>query len=160
MILDCLPQWRRYATTLPGLAKAFEYLQTLDAGCPNGRYELDGDRMYCLVQRYRTKPREQAAFEAHRKYVDVQFMLAGRETILWAPLAALTTVTQPYDSSRDIGFFAPVTGAPVTGATPVQLGVQQFAILFPEDGHAPGVEADGAMEVVKAVVKVRLPEAR
>jgi len=155
MILDCLPQWRRYATTLPGLAKAFEYLQTLDAGCPNGRYELDGDRMYCLVQRYRTKPREQAAFEAHRKYVDVQFMLAGRETILWAPLAALTKVTQPYDSSRDIGFFAPVTGA-----TLVQLGVQQFAILFPEDGHAPGVEADGAMEVVKAVVKVRLPEAR
>ncbi len=155
MILDCLPQWRRYATTLPGLAKAFEYLQTLDAGCPNGRYELDGDRMYCLVQRYRTKPREQAAFEAHRKYVDVQFMLAGRETILWAPLAALTTVTQPYDSSRDIGFFAPVTGV-----TPVQLGVQQFAILFPEDGHAPGVEADGAVEVVKAVVKVRLPEAR
>ena len=155
MILDCLPQWRRYATTLSGLAKAFEYLQTLDAGCPNGRYELDGDRMYCLVQRYRTKPRKQAAFEAHRKYVDVQFMLAGRETILWAPLAALTTVTQPYDSSRDIGFFAPVTGV-----TPVQLGVQQFAILFPEDGHAPGVEADGAMEVVKAVVKVRLPEAR
>jgi len=152
MILDCLPQWRRYAAALPGLDKAFEYLQTLDAGCPNGRYELDGDRVYTLVQRYRTKPRAQAAFEAHRKYVDVQFILGGRETILWAPLAALTTVTQPYDAGRDISFFAMVTGA-----TPVQLGAGQFAILFPEDGHAPGLEVDGAADVVKVVVKVRLP---
>ncbi len=153
MILDCLPQWRRYAATLPGLVKVFEYLQTLDDGCPNGRYELDGDRMYCLVQRYWTKAHSQAAFEVHRKYVDVQFMLAGCETILWAPLAALTTVTQLYDSSRDIEFFSPVTGV-----TPVHLDVQQFAILFPEDGHAPGVEVDGSSDVVKAVVKVRLPE--
>ena len=155
MILDTLPHWRRYAATLPGLETAFAYLQTLDTGCPNGRYELDGDRVYCLVQRYRTKPREQAAFEAHRNYADVQYILAGRETILWAPLAALTTVTKPHDPSRDIGFFATVTGA-----TPVHLGPQQFAILFAEDGHAPGVEADGAADVVKAVVKVRLPDRR
>ena len=116
MILDCLSQWRRYAATLPGLEKAFEYLQTLEAGCPNGRYELDGDRVYCLVQRYRTKPLEQATFEAHRKYADVQCLLAGRETILWAPLTALITVKQPYDPNQDMGLFAPVAGA-----TPVQL---------------------------------------
>ena len=153
MILDCLPQWRRYATTLSGLAKAFEYLQTLDAGCPNGRYELDGDRMYCLVQRYRTKPRAQAALEAHRKYADVQFILAGRETILWAPHAALTKVTQPYDANRDTEFFGMIANP-----MPVSLIAGQFAILFPADGHAPGLETDHAADVVKAVVKVRLPE--
>ena len=62
-------------------------------------------------------------------------------------------MTQAYDLSRDIEFFAAVTGA-----TPVHLDVQQFAILFPEDAHAPGVEVDGSSDVVKAVVKVRLPE--
>jgi len=153
MILNALPHWRQYATTLPGLDKVFAYLQTLDASCPTGRYDLDGDRVYALVQRYRTKPRDQAALEVHRKYVDVQLVLAGRETILWAPLAALTTVTQPYDPARDIGFFAMVSGT-----TPLSLGPGQFSILFPADGHAPGLAAEGATDVVKVVVKVRLPE--
>jgi len=80
-------------------------------------------------------------------------VLAGRETILWAPLAALTTVTQPYDPARDIGFFAMVGGT-----TPLSLGPGQFSILFPADGHAPGLAAEGATDVVKVVVKVRLPE--
>ena len=153
MILDCLPYWRQYAATLPGLDKAFMYLQTLDANCPTGRYELDGDRVYALVQRYRTKPHTQAALEVHRKYADVQLILAGRETILWAPLGALTTVTQPYDPARDIGFFAMVEGT-----TPLHLSPGQFSIFFPQDGHAPGLEANGATDVVKVVVKVRLPE--
>ena len=153
MILDCLPHWRRYATTLPGLEQAFAYLQTLDANTPTGRYELAGDQVYALVQRYRTKPLHQAALEVHRKYVDVQFILAGRETILWAPLAALITVTQPYDPARDIGFFAMVEGT-----TPLSLGPGQFSILFPQDGHAPGLEAAGAADVVKVVVKIRLPD--
>ena len=153
MILDCLPNWRQYAATLPGLDTAFAYLQTVDANCPAGRYELDGNRVYALVQRYRTKPHDQAALEVHRKYADVQLILAGRETILWAPLAALTTVTKPYDPARDIGFFAMVSGT-----TALYHGPGQFSILFPEDGHAPGLEADGVADVVKVVVKVHLPE--
>ena len=153
MILDCLPHWRQYAATLSGLDQACEYLQTLNADCPTGRYELAGNRIYALVQRYRTKPHAQAAIEAHQKYADVQFILAGRETILWAPLAALTTVTQPYDPAKDIGFFASVRGT-----TPLHLSAGQFAILLPQDGHAPGLEADGPSDVVKVVVKVRLPE--
>ena len=155
MILDTLPQWRRYAATLPDLTPAFEYLQTLTADTPTGRYELDGDRLYCLVQRYRTKPVTQAKLEAHRKYADVQYLITGRETILWAPLASLTTVTQPYDAGRDIEFFATVTGT-----TPVNLDAGYFSVLFPADGHAPGIEWTGAQDVVKAVVKVRLPDSR
>ena len=155
MILDCLPQWRQYATTLPGLDKAFAYLETIQADCPTGRNELDGDRVYALVQRYRTKPHDQGKLESHRKYADVQFLVAGRETILWAPLAALTTVTQPYDATKDIAFFGPVAGA-----TPLHLSAGQFTILFPADGHAPGLETEGALDVVKVVVKVRLPDGR
>ena len=144
MIMDNLPQWRRYAGLLPGLSPAFQFLETLTPATPDGRYELDGN--YCLVQRYRTKPH--GTFEAHRKYVDVQFILAGRETILWAPLASLTTVTQSYVDDRDVGFFA----MPAT-STALRLGAGQFTILFPADGHAPGIECDGAVDVVKAVVK-------
>ena len=155
MILDTLPQWHRYAGVLPGFAQACKYLQTLTPNTATGRYELDGDRMYCLVQQYQTKPVTQAKFEAHRNYVDIQYLLAGRETILWAPLAILTTVTQPYDTGRDVEFFATVTNT-----TPINLKAGQFCLLFPTDGHAPGVECNGALDVVKAVVKVRLPNGR
>lgn len=154
MIVAELNEWRRYAGVLPGLNQAFEFLEQLDASRPDGRYELDGDRIYCLVQRYKTKPVDQGVFEAHQRYVDVQFLVAGRETILWAPLPALTTVTQPYIPEKDYTFFAPVPGS-----MPVRLLAGRFAILFPTDGHAPCLEFDGPSDVIKAVVKVRLPGA-
>ena len=77
-------------------------------------------------------------------------MQAGRETILWSPLAALTQVTQPYAAERDIAFFA---NPPQW--TPLNLQAGQFAIFFPEDGHAPGLECAGPSAVRKVVIKVR-----
>lgn len=150
MILDQLSQCHRYASAMPGFAKAFEFLRTVDASCAPGRYELEGDRLYASVQRYTTKPVEQGALESHRKYTDIQFVVTGRETILWAPLAALTVVTQPYSVEKDIAFYGSVPGT-----TPVRLGAGQFAVFFPEDGHAPSLQWDGPEEVLKVVVKVR-----
>lgn len=149
MILDQLSQCQRYAAILPGFARAFEFLQQVDAKCPTGPHELDGENLFAIVQRYTTKPVAQAALEAHRKYADVQFIIAGRETILWAPLTALKDVTQPYSAEKDIAFFSMVPGV-----VPVHLGAGQFAIFFPEDGHAPSLEWNGPGEVLKVVVKV------
>ena len=148
MILDCLPQWRRYATTLSGLAKAFEYLQTLDAGCPNGRYELDGDKVFALVQSYQSKPRAEGKWEAHCKYIDVQYIASGAERIGWTHVSRLT-LTEPYDETKDIAFYKG-TGDFVT----VPAG--SFAILFPEDAHMPGIAVDTPSPVTKVVVKVRV----
>lgn len=151
MILDHLSQCQRYAAILPGFARAFEFLRQVDAFCPTGRHELDGENLFALVQRYRTKPVAQAALEAHRKYADVQFIAAGRESVFWAPLAALSDVTQPYSAEKDIAFFCVVPEV-----LPVHLVAGQFAVFFPEDGHAPGLEWNGASEVLKVVVKVRV----
>lgn len=151
MIMDNLAQWRRYSPVSSPLGRAFVFLESLDVHCPDGKYPIDGDNVFCLVQRYRSKPVEKAAFEAHRKYTDVQYIIAGNESILWAPLASLTTVTQPFDVERDIGFCA--TPAEHTA---LRLCAGQFAVLFPEDGHAPGIVSSESSDVVKAVVKVRL----
>lgn len=151
MIMDQLTGWQRYASTLPGLDKAFDYLQKLDSTKPDGRYEIDGDRIYCLVQRYKTKPVAEGVFEAHKKYTDVQLVLAGKETILWAPLAALKTVRTPYVEEKDYSLYEPIPAS-----TPLHLSAGQFTILFPNDGHAPCLEWDGPSDVVKAVVKVAL----
>ena len=150
MITDTLAQRRRYTGLSSRFAAAFEFLEKLSATRPDGRHDLDGDNCFALVQSYPTRPLAQALFEAHRQYIDIQFMQAGRETILWSPLAALTQVTQPYAAERDIAFFA---NPPQW--TPLNLQAGQFAIFFPEDGHAPGLECAGPAEVRKVVIKVR-----
>ncbi len=151
MITDLLEQRRRYTSLAPRFAVAFEFLEKLPADQPDGRCDIDGDNCFALVQTYNTKPLSQAKFEAHRRYIDIQFIQAGRETILWSPLVALTEVTQPYATEKDIAFFA---NPPQW--TPVNLCAGQFAVFFPEDGHAPGVENGGPIEVRKTVIKIRV----
>ena len=151
MIADTLEQRHRYTGLSPRFAAAFEFLEKLPARQPAGRCDLDGNNCYALVQAYKTRPLAQAAFEAHRQYIDIQFLQTGRETLLWTPLAALTQVTQPYAAEKDITFFAPPPHW-----TPVNLHAGQFAVFFPEDGHAPGLESGGQSEVRKVVIKVRV----
>lgn len=151
MIADTLTQWSRYLTLSPRFDAAFQFLKQLPADKPSGRYSLAGDDCFALVQTYATKPLAQAKFEAHRKYIDIQFIQAGCECILWTPLAALTETVQPYEAETDIAFFA--TPPHVSF---IHLRAGDFAIFFPDDGHAPGLEYGGSTEVRKTVVKIRV----
>ncbi len=150
MIADTFEQRRRYTGLSPQFAAAFEFLEKLPAGKPDGRYEIAGKDCFALVQTYMTRPLDQAKFETHRQFIDIQFIQAGRETLLWTPLAALTQVTQPYAVDKDIALYA--TPSQVT---PINLRALEFAIFFPEDGHAPGLECGGPSKVRKIVIKVR-----
>jgi biofilm protein TabA len=150
MIADTLDQCRRYTCLSPRFAAAFEFLAKLPADAPPSRHELEGDDCFALVQSYTTRPPAQVNFESHRRYIDIQFIQSGVETILWAPLGALQ-VAQPYVAEKDVAFYAMPAQA-----TPVNLRAGEFAIFFPEDGHAPGLEYDGASAVRKVVVKVRV----
>ncbi|MDD5139456.1 MAG: YhcH/YjgK/YiaL family protein [Verrucomicrobiales bacterium] len=151
MVADTFEQRRRYMSLSPRFAIAFEFLANLPASLPDGRCDIDGDDCFALVQTYTTRPLAQAKFEAHRQHIDIQFIQAGRESILWSPLAALTQVTELYVAERDITFFA---NPPQW--TPINLHAGQFTIFFPEDGHAPGIEFAGPAEVRKVVVKARV----
>ena len=151
MITATLLQRHRYTRLSPRFAAAFEFLEQLPAGQPAGRYEISGDNCFALVQSYLTKPAAKAAFEAHQRYTDIQFIQSGTETILWTPLATLTQVTQPYVAEKDIAFYA--TPALTTA---INLSAGDFAIFFPEDGHAPGLECGSSAIVRKVVIKVRV----
>ena len=151
MILDELNNWHRYAALGPRFEKAFTFLQSFNAATPPGRIELDGINLYASVMSHPTRPVEQCRFEAHRRYADIQFIVTGRERIDWAPLSALPTVTQPYDADKDLIFFA----RPALWS-PLHLCAGQFAVFFPEDGHAPMCEFGGIGEVRKVVMKVRI----
>lgn len=149
MILDTLENSAPYESLHPGFAKAIAFLRTVDGTQPLGRHDLDGDNVFALVQTYESKPRDTALFEAHRKYIDVQFVHSGHETILWAPLAAMKEQTMAHDDAKDAALWKLVPEA-----TPLHMDPGHFAILYPHDAHAPCIQRGKPEQVFKVVVKV------
>ena len=87
MIVDKIENARLYTQLSKPIAKALEALKEQNLSeLADGRHDIDGDNIFLLSQRYETKPFEQGKLEAHRKYIDVQFVAAGREILAYAPL--------------------------------------------------------------------------
>ena len=129
---------------------AFKFLAETDlATIETGRYELQGENLFVNVDEYVTKNEEDTRYEAHRKYADIQYLVAGNERIGVLPLQK-TTVTEPYDSEKDIMFME-------ADEDNYRLADQQkFFIFFPEDAHRPGLKTDKNIPIRKVVVKVRI----
>jgi YhcH/YjgK/YiaL family protein len=151
MILDTIDNTRLYVGLHAGFAKAFEILtdKTLSQK-EDGKYAVDGENIYYTIQRYTTKPLNEGKFEAHRKYIDIQFLLAGVEILGYAPLKGLTTAEE-YSPQKDIAFF----NTP-EDITKVILEPGLFCILFPDDAHLPCRQLAGPADVLKVVIKIRL----
>ena len=106
MILDTLDSSFRYETLHPLFPSAFAFLRRpdLDAlAC--GRIDLAGDdALYALIQTYETQPPAEGKPEAHRRYLDIQYVVSGSECVAYAPLAGLTPC-QPFDEAGDYGLY-------------------------------------------------------
>jgi len=147
MVLDLLDRSSLYVSLHAGLDKAFGFLQRTDlAGLPPGRYPIDGTHVYALVQEYQTQPLADGFLEAHRNYLDVQYIVSGEELLGYAPLTDQAVQT-PYDAGRDIAFFQ---GAGI----PCPMRPGMFAVLFPTDLHLPARTLTAPCRVRKVVVKV------
>lgn len=139
-----------YEKLYPGFEEAFAALKTYTDATELGRHELGGDELYANVQRYASKDPAAAKFENHHRYIDVQFVLSGKEKI-WVTTPEGLTCTDAYNEAGDCELFA-VSG----DYTELDMRAGDFAILFPGEPHAPGVRYDGRTEetVGKVVVKV------
>jgi len=146
MIIDRLEKAERYCDMHPGFAKAFAFLRRSDlAELPAERHEIDGDRLFCMISKGPGRPRAEAKLEAHHKYIDIQYVIAGTEEMGWKPTADCRVVDVPYDGDKDIEFFKdePDSWNDVPPGS--------FVIFFPQDAHAPLV-GDG--EIHKVVLKI------
>lgn len=112
-----------------------------------GRYEFEGG--FLMVQRGTTKPVDPKAFETHQKYIDVQYMIHGREQALYQPVSALKSCIA-YDENADIAFFQ----GPDTGNTVLNITDGMCYVVFPEDGHMPCRYEKEPSEYVKIVMKL------
>lgn len=128
---------------------AFKFMGSTNlAGLENKRYDIDGNNVYALVSQYMSK--DEAQFEAHRKYVDIQYVVSGVEQMGMAPLSALNENTVTYDEVKDIEFMT-VKDSTYRKATP-----ENFLLFFPSVIHKPGMKIDQNTEIKKVVVKVKL----
>ncbi len=149
MILDKLSNAHLYSGLSEKINKAFAYLKETDfSEMELGKYEIDGDNIFALVNEYQTKDQSEGKLEAHKKYIDVQFVVKGKELMGYAPLENQIVIDQ-YNEQNDITFF---TGE--KSFTQVDEGM--FAIFFPTDVHLPGIKIDNQEYVKKLVVKVKV----
>ena len=146
MILDHLNNSHLYEGMHPLFKKAFDYLKKHDLSqVEPGKLELDGDKLYLNIQNPDGKTPEAARLEAHRKYIDIQVLLKGKEAMGWKQLAECKEVTTEYNEAKDVEFYAGL------GSTQVELQEGEFCIFFPGDTHAPCI-GDG--KIKKVIVKV------
>ncbi len=130
--------------------KAFEFMKSRDLeNVESKRYDIDGDNLFATVSEYTTVGEDEKHYEAHRKYIDIQYVVRGEEMIGVSPLSDTTQTFQPYDRDKDIGFYE-VSPVKKYEATP-----ETFFIFFPSDAHEPGLDPGERGQVKKLVIKVR-----
>ncbi len=152
MILDILENAHQYLAMNNGFAKAFEFLSRPDLmELPVGRYEIDGNRIYAMVAIDSGRVKEEAQLETHEKYIDIQFILSGIDTMGWRPKATCKLPSGAYDKETDLQFFADVPDAWLA----TRRGA--FAIFFPEDAHMPLISSG---KLHKVVVKIAVDKVR
>lgn len=137
---------KRYASVIPGLEEAVEFVNGLTSYEP-ATYPLSGGNKV-LVQMVTTKPWETSQLEAHREYLDIQYIIKGKEIVGWAPLDTLTPADE-FNTAKDKGMY--------TGKnTPVAIEEGYCYVVYPEDAHAPSVHMDEGGQVSKIVVKLKV----
>ena len=146
MILDRLENAENYYDMHPDFQQALEFLRQPGlAELPPERYDIDGDRIFCMISKGPGRNRAEAKLEAHRKYIDIQYVIAGADEMGWKPTSACTLVDTAYNADKDIEFFKDKPEK----WTEVPAG--SFVIFCPQDAHAPLV---GSEEIHKAVLKI------
>lgn len=132
--------------------KAFQHFQTIDFDTLKvGKYELNGDSLFYVVDEYTTKDEEETKYEAHRKYADIQYLIEGEEKIGVNKLQP-STLSIKYNESKDIAFYEMAEDNYRLANKDV------FFVFFPSDAHRPCVKTSENSKVKKIVYKVRIDQ--
>ncbi|MFH1877530.1 MAG: YhcH/YjgK/YiaL family protein [Candidatus Omnitrophota bacterium] len=148
MIYDRISNSELYSKACPRLADAVRFAMETAPGARSARYEMDGASMYASISEYTPGNGPLHPFEAHRKYIDVQILLEGKERI---DITHLTNfqVKEEYSGEKDILFIHPPEEY-----SSIILEPGLFAVFYPEDFHRPGRSAGLSGTVRKLVVKI------
>ena len=152
MITSTLSQLHWYKIVSPNFEKAIEYVLGADfANMDPGKYDIDGDNVFTIVNEYTTRPFTECDPESHREYADIQIMIEGTEKFGYTPLLDQDATT-PYNPERDVALYTIAE----EDLSYISLPAGQFIIFFPSDIHQPEVFVHQPDPVKKVVIKIAL----
>lgn len=145
MIFGKLEDLHLYKNLSPNMAKGIEFVLNFTPEMADGRYEIDGKNVYALVSTSETKLPSEPVYEAHRRYIDLQYVVSGEEDTGYAAVSDCEVDT-PYDEEGD---YLMVRGA----GSEVKVSASHFYIAYPCDGHAPMLSKNPG-KIRKVIVKI------
>ena len=143
MIIDRIEEQERYYPLHPDMELAFAFLAEAPDLEP-GRYELENG-LFATVSEGDTRQMDTVSLEAHKKYIDLQYCIAGGERMSWAHIQELNATTD--DPEHDNYFY---TGT----STSVSIRPGMFYVMFPSDGHKAACHHECQKHYRKVVVKI------
>lgn len=134
--------------------KALEFIKkAITENYDNGRYEIDGDKIYARVMEYDLKDRDIAKYEAHKDYVDIQATMIGAEGMEVFFLDNQNPKI-PYNEAKDVTIYE----NDIDNIVRINVFPGSFAMFFPNDVHKPQLKVDNIEHVKKLVVKIKVSE--
>lgn len=149
MIIDQLSDLVESNALNPKLQSKLNFLKETDfSKYPVGRHEMDGESYFVVIE-YETKPVEDCFWEAHQKYLDIQYYLEGTEKMAVDHIDR-QKVKEQYNEEKDMTIYEGEVDSVVT------MNPGDVAVLFPEDSHMPSIIAKEKQKVRKIVIKAKI----
>lgn len=150
MIYDKIDNLETYAGISADIRLGLEWLRDVNPNVEKGVYEIS-PHVRAIVSEYSTKTVNENGYEAHRDYIDIQYLICGSEKICCLPLEYLKE-TQTYSKEIDAAFYEETDVMPQE----MLIGNGYFAIFFPQDAHMPCICNIEPSPVKKVVIKVKI----
>lgn len=132
----------------PELWKAvFEFMKKDLAALEVGKYQLIEGEAFVMISEYETKEPENAKWEAHKNYIDLQYVISGEEQMGILPLSKAVNALE-YNEQKDLIFYGDNDGE-LHLASP-----EAFFLFFPSDVHRPCIKVGESAPVKKLVAKI------
>lgn len=134
---------KKYAALLPGIEEAFDAVNAVTEYENKKTYPLsNGNKFFIAVG----TTKEPDVAEAHRKFLDIQYIVKGKEVMGWADLADCKLEGE-FSEEKDIGFYS-------GDFEFITINEGVCYVVFPEDAHMPSRHLDVPNDYVKIVVKL------
>ena len=148
MVIDKIENHKLYIHLSEKISRAFKYIEETDlAQMESGKYLIDNDDIFALVQEYDTKERKECKLEGHYQYIDIQYIISGIE--LMGVTSLVDQIPIERNEVADYAFYD-------CDSSLIRVEAGMFTIFFPDDLHMPCIKLNQISKVKKVVIKVRI----
>ncbi|WP_085832495.1 YhcH/YjgK/YiaL family protein [Clostridium merdae] len=152
MIFDTRSNITMYGGYSPLFDLALEFLKHTNLSVLEpGKYPIQGDSVFALIQAPETAKRQERLWESHQRYIDIQYLISGNEWIGFQN-TDLLTIKEPYSTERDIAFYEDNGKGFFVPLVP-----ESFVVCFPQDAHMPLACENTPEAIKKVVIKILIP---